>query len=158
MSLYTDQFHFFFSFFLWFLWSVRFFNLLCNVLRSKSNCVRCVRRERGEIKFRDKIIREWFEPVPIWRRIGRGEKKRIVNIFLASRGYPPDGVRLILWLYGFNFMKLSLLDSRRFFFFFFSFFIRFAESIPDLFETSRPLSVPILLQNIINKQSSKPIV
>lgn len=122
MSLYTDQFHFFFSFSLSFLRSVRFFNLLCNVLRSKSNCVRCVRRERGEIKFRDKIIREWFEPVPIWRRIGRGEKKRIVNIFLASRGYPPDGVRLILWLYGFNFMKLSIRFAALFLFLFFFFY------------------------------------
>lgn len=33
--------------------------------------------------------------------------------------------------------------------------VRFAERIIDLFETSKPLSVPILLQNIINKQSVK---
>lgn len=33
--------------------------------------------------------------------------------------------------------------------------VRFAERIIDLFETSKPLSVPILLQNIMNKQSVK---
>lgn len=33
--------------------------------------------------------------------------------------------------------------------------VRFAERIIDLFETSKPLSVPILLQNIMNKQLVK---
>lgn len=36
--------------------------------------------------------------------------------------------------------------------------VRFAERIIDLFETSKPLSVPILLQNIMNKQSVKFIM
>lgn len=36
--------------------------------------------------------------------------------------------------------------------------VRFAERIIDLFETSQPLSVPILLQNIMNKQSVKFIM
>lgn len=36
--------------------------------------------------------------------------------------------------------------------------VRFVERIIDLFETSKPLSVPILLQNIMNKQSVKFIM